>query len=277
MTGDASLKLCGMSISPRGATLKDEHRAVRRLCLLAPLALVAQPALARDLLVVGTSFPRIFEASGKPGEADGLGAELMRRAAARMGLGLRFEVLPWLRAQAMVEQGQADVLVGPYRTPEREQRFLFSRQAFYADALVFYARRNLATHWVGDFTALAQVPVAIVQGWAYGDEFERARPGLQLLSTALTVETGLLMLKRGRIELLASNERNTAPVIEALGLAQELQIINPPISFQRGHFAYTRNARGEAWRDGIDQVMSQMRATGELRELARQWHIMIPE
>jgi len=253
--------------------------AVRRWCLLAALTLAATPALARDLLVVGTQFPRVFEARGKPlaGEADGLGAELMRRAAARLGLTLRFEVLPWTRAQAMVEQGHADVLVGPYRTPEREQRFVFSRQAFYADALVFYARRNLASHWVGDFTALAQVPVAIVQGWAYGDEFERARPGLQQLSTALTVESGLLMLQRGRIELLASNERNTAPVIEALGLGAALQIQGPPIAFLRGHFAYPRNAQGESLRDSIDQVLNQLRATGELRELGRKWHIEIPE
>lgn len=255
----------------------NPHSATRRLCLLSPLALAAKPALARDVLVVGTSFPRIYETKGKPGDADGLGAELMRRAAARLGMGLRFEVLPWLRAQAMVEQGQANVLVGPYRTPEREQRFLFSRQAFYADALVFYARRALTSHWVGDFTSLAKVPLAIVQGWAYGEDFERARPGLQQLSTALTVETGLLMLKRGRIELLASNERNTTPVIEALGLTQELQLLNPPISFQRGHFAYTRNAQGEALRDSIDQVMLQLRATGELRELARKWRITIPE
>lgn len=254
--------------------------AMRRLCLVAPLALAAQPALARELLVVGTQFPRIFEARGKnplSGDADGLGAELMRRVAARLGLPLRFQVLPWLRAQAMVEQGLADVLVGPYRTPEREGRFLFSRQAFYADALVFYARRNLASHWVGDFTALAQVPVAIVQGWAYGDEFERARPSLQQLSTALTVETGLLMLKRGRIELLASNERNTAPVIESLGLTRELQVLNPPLGYQRGHFAFTRSPQGEALRDGLDQVMGQLRATGEWRELARKWHITIPE
>lgn len=251
--------------------------ATRRLCLLAPLALAAKPAHARELLVVGTSFPRIYEPTGKPGDADGLGADLMRRAAARLGMGLRFEVLPWLRAQAMVEQGQADVLVGPYRTPEREQRFLFSRQAFYADALVFYSRRNVASRWGGDFAALTKVPLAIVQGWAYGDDFERTRPGLQMLSTALTVETGLLMLKRGRIELLASNERNTAPMIETLGLGAELHVLNPPISFQRGHFAYTRNAQGEALRESIDQVMTQLRATGELRELGRKWRITIPE
>ena len=43
------------------------------------------------------------------------------------------------RAQAMVEAGLADILVGPYRTPERERRFAFAARPFYRDHMVFTA------------------------------------------------------------------------------------------------------------------------------------------
>jgi len=97
------------------------------------------------------------------------------------------------------------------------------------------------------------------------------------ISTARNVETGLLMLKRGRVELLASNERNTAPVIAAMGLSEELLPLQPPIGLLRGHFAYPRNAAGEALRLALDRALAQLRATGELRELARRWKVKSPE
>jgi len=246
--------------------------------LICLCGLAAPPVQARELRAVGTRFPRIFE----PGEtaadpAAGLGVELLSRAAARLGHSLRFESYPWLRAQAMVEQGQADILIGPYRTPEREARFLFSAQPFYEDALLFYARREQAQLWRGDYAELTPHSIGQVQGWAYGDVFEQARVQLSHLSTVRDVGTGLQMLRLGRLDLLASNERNTEPVLAQLGLAEQLQPVGPPIGHLRGHFAYPRGARGQALRDTLDQAIAEMRARGELRELARRWKVKIPD
>lgn len=257
------------------------QQRLRLTFILAPLAaLLPRHAAAepRELLVVGSPFPRIFEGGSETGGAavSGLGVDLLSRAAARLGYSLRFETYPWPRAQAMVERGQADILVGPYRTPERELRFTFSPQPFYEDALVFYARREQASNWQGDYARVAELEVAQVQGWAYGESFEQARGRLRL-STARDVATGLQMLRLGRVDLLASNERNTEPVLQQLGLAAQLQVSGPPLGQLRGHFAYPRDARGLALRDALDQAMSEMRTRGELRELSRRWNVKIPE
>jgi polar amino acid transport system substrate-binding protein len=251
------------------------HGAVTlMLCGLLWLAPVAQ---ARELLVVGTDFPRIYEPAETPGAPPtGLGVDLLTLVAARLGHSLRFEVYPWLRAQAMVERGLADILVGPYRTPERELRYSFSPQAFYEDALVFYVRREQTGLWRGNYAELRQRPVALVQGWAYGDSFERERVHLQL-STARDVVTGLHMLRLGRVDLLASNERNTQPALDRLGLSQALLPSGPPIGQLRGHFAYPRDARGQALRDELDRAMTALRASGALAELSRRWKVKIPE
>lgn len=241
--------------------------------------LFGTPVQARELLVAGGQFPRIYE-PGEGGDATpgGLGVELLSRAAARLGLSLRFTLYPWPRAQALVERGQADILVGPYRTPEREARFLFSAQPFYEDALVFYARREASPGlWRGDYAELAQRTVGQVQGWAYGEAFEQARTQLPHLTTVRDVSTGLQMLRLARLDLLASNERNTEPVLTQLGLADQLLPVGPALGQLRGHFAFPRDARGQALRDALDQVFAEMRARGELRELSRRWKVKIPE
>lgn len=248
---------------------------MRRLTIWLVLILGAASAQARDLLAVGTNFPRVFSADDA-GQLSGLAVDLLRRAALSQGLKIRFETYPWARAQAMVEQGQADILIGPYRTPERERRFLFSQLAFYEDALVFYAKRSSTALWRGDVAALRGRSIGLVLGWSYGAALEQARPSFSVSSPG-DVATGLRMLQRGRIELLASNERNTLPVLEALGLSQELVALQPPITVLGGHFAFTRNAAGELLKRGFDQALEQQRASGGLLESARQWKVRSPE
>ncbi|MCX2860475.1 transporter substrate-binding domain-containing protein [Paucibacter sp. PLA-PC-4] len=244
--------------------------------MLAALLAWAPAGQARELLVVGTEFPRIYEAAKEGGDPSGLGVDLLTLAAARLGHSLRFEHYPWLRAQAMVERGLADILVGPYRTTDREQRYLFSPQPFYEDALVFYARSAQSGLWRGDYAALGQRPVAQVQGWAYGESYEQARASLRI-STVRDVNTGLQMLRLGRVDLFASNERNTEPVLQRLGLAQELVPAGPPIGQLRGHFAYPRDKRGQVLRDELERAIAALRASGELDELSRRWKVKIPE
>lgn len=251
-------------------------KGIRRgLILLLSWALLLPWAQARELLAVGTQFPKVFEADSQ-GMPTGLAVDLLQRAAQAAGHTLRFEFYPWARAQAMVQQGQADILIGPYRTPEREPLFLFSQLPFYEDALIFYARRNSKLQWQGDVSKLEGHSVGLVKGWAYGPALEQARERLHI-STARDVATGLLMLQRGRVELLASNERNTAPVIESMALGNELQTLQPALGHLRGHFAYPRNPQGKQLSEELDRSLGELQKRGELRELARRWKVRAPE
>ncbi|HEY0955497.1 MAG TPA: transporter substrate-binding domain-containing protein [Roseateles sp.] len=250
----------------------------RRLCISAGLGwmgaqAMAQPSrAAQPLRAVGSQFARIFEGSeGQPPK--GLAVDLLGQL---FGDGLRCEWLPWPRAQLMLEQGEADILIGPYRTPEREARMLFSVRSFYSDAMVWYARRGDEARWSGEFAELAQVPVAAVRGWAYGSRFERLKTSLAQLTWVQGVESGLQMLTRRRVELFAANDRNCQPVLQRLNLADAITRCSPPLDVLHGHMAFGRSAAGEALSQRYDQTFERWLRSAEASELYRRWGVDKP-
>lgn len=139
-----------------------------------PLALAAlawaAPARAQEpeLTVVGNHAPpfRIIE----NGEFYGIYFDAMREIARRAGLRVRFTEAPLSRALAMMEKGEADIMLGPNRTPEREAfmtytgvRFPPADKAFY----VYPGSRPVAAH-----ADLAAMVVAVQRGARYYPEFD---------------------------------------------------------------------------------------------------------
>ena len=231
-------------------------------------------AQARELRVVGTFFPRVYEQT-EDGQFSGLGPAVLRELAGSLESELHFELHPWARAQRMVELGSADILVGPYRTAEREQRFAFAAEPFYQDRILFYARRDAGSTWSGDYHDLNGRRIAVVRGWVYGSQFEEVRAQLQPIMVE-SVENGLRMLMAGRIELLASNQRNTAPHLTAMALHDEVRELTPLIDVQRGYFAFPRDALHLELRRRFDEAFRQMVESGELARLAAPLEVSVP-
>jgi polar amino acid transport system substrate-binding protein len=247
----------------------------RLFAVLVSLALLLPPlALARELLAVGTDFPRIFERT-VAGEYRGLGPDILRQVLEPRGHSLRFASYPWARAQRMVELGQADILIGPYRNPAREARFAFIGPAFYRDRIVFYCRRAKSCQWSGDFRPLAGQRIGVVRAWAYGERFDAERERLELV-TVEGVDNGLRMLSLGRLEFLASNQRNTLPVLQALGLNDEIGQLEPPVDTQDGYFAFPLHGSHARLRAEFEEGFRQLVERGQLARLAAQWQVEIP-
>lgn len=244
------------------------------LGLLLSCLLLAPQAHAREWLAVGTDFPRLYEQDSQ-GRFIGLGADLLRVVLGEMGDSVRFELHPWARAQLMVAEGHADILVGPYSTPEREMRLLFSHHAFYRDRLVFYARHDLGLEWGGDYARLQGLRIAAIRGWAYGDRFDQARPRLDLRSVE-AVGNALLMLQHGRIDLLATNERNSRPWIEALPAGSLVQL-RPAIDSKDGYFAFPRREPYAALKARFDATFQRLLEDGRFARMAAEAGVQVPE
>lgn len=238
------------------------------------LGLTAASAGARELLVVGAHFERVFERRAD-GEFTGMGPDIVRMVARRNKDTVRFEIYPWARAQAMVAQGLADILVGPYKSAERLERMAFSQSAFYRDDMVFYALAGAGHAWQGDYAALEGKPIVVMNGWAYGPAFDAARPRLRI-SVANNVENGLLMLTYKHVALFASNRRNTEPVLAALKLNGQVLALPQVIQVQDGYFAFPKRASHDPVRAGFDTAFDAMIDSGELKRLGLRYDVDIP-
>ena len=231
--------------------------------------------------IVGTTFAKLFEAAASSGGAaegkpQGLAVDLLDAILVPAGYQPRYALYPWLRAQSMIERGPAQILIGPYRTPERERQMRFSRQAFYEDSLVFYARRREEGLWWGDFHALRSLRIGSVQGWVYGEGFEQARAALDV-TPVRDLNTALRMLQARRLDLIAANQRNSEPVIQELGLRDQVALCVPPFAQLRGHFAFSTDAAGAAWQALIDAGMQRLRQSGELQQMAARRGVNLPD
>ncbi len=250
-----------------------------RRALLGALALAAAPpalaelAAPRELLAVGAPFFRVFERAGA--DFTGMAPEILRVLAPQLGATLRFELYPWPRAQSMVAQGQADILIGPYKTVERLETIAFSERAFYQDEMVFYTRLGDALDWDGQFKSLRGKRIVVINGWAYGDEFEQARKELYI-NTTNSVEAALTMLALGRVDLFATNRRNTETVVATQGMLGKLVPLERIISTQRGYFGFPRRIENEATRLRFDRAFNAYVDAGELRKLGRRSGVQVP-
>jgi len=244
------------------------------LALLLPALAMPLHATARELLAVGAQFERIFDYQAS-GEYTGLGAELVRYLASRTGNTVRFRMVPWARAQAMLVQGQADILIGPYKTPDRLVSMAFSERPFYQDQIVFYARQDTGFAWEGDYSALKNRRLVMLNGWAYGSDWQRARQGLQI-SVANTVESGLKMLVHNHVDLFITNRRNTDPVINRLGYEGQVRPLARIIDSQSGYFAFPRSPEFDRLRLQFDQELNSLIDSGELKKLGRRYDVTVP-
>ena len=244
-----------------------------RLSLAFCCVLLIPPLAARELLAVGSNFPGVFEQHGS--SYSGLATSVLRQALEPLGYQVRFELYPWARAQHMVARGEADILIGPYKNAAREQLLVFSAQPFYRDHIVFYRPRGGVLRWDGDYQQLLGRRIGVVRAWFYGAGFDSRREQLELV-TVEQVENGLKMLAAGRLELLASNQRNTQPALLALGLADKLEQLETPIDLQDGYFAFPRDERYRSLREQFDRALQQMTEQGRLAQLAADWQVEIP-
>lgn len=237
-------------------------------------ASVCLPARAAERLAVGANFTHIFE-EGADGQWRGLGVDVLRLLAARAGDTISFKMYPWSRAQAMVEHAQADILIGPYKSLERQQHFDFLDLPFYRDRMLFYVRRGSKITWQGDLTALRSRRIAAVHGWHYGPQFDRLHGQLDLSEVPM-LENGVQMLALGRVDLLATNERNTAQLVSSLQLDKLLTILCPDITQLDGYLAFPRDSRYAIVRSRYNALFAEMVRSGELARLGARNGVLVP-
>jgi len=138
--------------------------------LVAALTLVAAYADAAPFKAVVNPAPpyRIIDGD----RFEGIYIDVAREAAHRAGIEIAFENLPLNRALKMMEDGEADMMLGPNRTPEREAFMVFLDHALPKEDKTLLIRPDAGD--LKTFADLRSIAVAVLRGAKYSPEFDDA-------------------------------------------------------------------------------------------------------
>jgi polar amino acid transport system substrate-binding protein len=172
-----------------------------------------QPALR----VVGSADPpyRVFRADG----AGGLYFDLLNEAVRRLGWPISYQEVPSARALRMMEAGEADLMMGLLRTPERERFLSYSQTRLPVEDKAFYTLPGAAP--VRRLEDLAGRNIVVQRGKRYGAALhDDARLQLHEVSD---YRGALEMVARGRMDVAVLPERqgDTLLAESSLGLVKQ--------------------------------------------------------
>ncbi|MBL8509851.1 substrate-binding periplasmic protein [Chitinimonas sp. JJ19] len=228
------------------------------LCLVPPVL-----AQAEVLTVVGEHAPpyRIMQDKA----CRGLYCDTMQAIARRAGFELRYVQVPMARALMMMEHGQADLMLGPNRTPERERYMVFLEAAFPPARKVFYQRADKPL--LRAYADLAGKVVSVERGKRFFEPFDS--------DTALVKD----WVSDPRIALrkVAMGRSDAALMPEQLGdwLLREdvMELVKAPwaVEGRPSHIAFSIASPRIKWRPAIEQAFAEMTREGELKAIYAQY------
>ncbi|MES9936593.1 MAG: transporter substrate-binding domain-containing protein [Sedimenticola sp.] len=141
--------------------------------LLLPVMLLLAGQVAAEeqleLRVVGNHAPpyRIIE----DGDFSGIYFDTMKELAARLQLKVRYIEVPFKRALYMMRFGNADIMLGPNRNPEREAYMVYTGATLPREDKAFYVHPE--ARGIEKYEDLASRLVLVHQGKVYFDRFDQ--------------------------------------------------------------------------------------------------------
>lgn len=236
-----------------------------RACTLWLLSALPAAAMSGSLTVavaVADDAPPLTY--GAPDAPRGLYPALIAAAFADSGQPATLRALPWRRALALLDQGQAAV-GGIYRIDRRDTRYDYSEPLF-TEHLVLVTRRGHPVH-LRALTDLAGQRIGVLAGWRYGGGFWRVRrDGRSMVNETGSDRQNFDMLRRGRLDAVLSLERVARPILRQPRYAS-LTLRLVPHGARPTYLAFSKNAHAGATLAAFNLGLRRLKQHGRYRQL----------
>jgi ABC-type amino acid transport substrate-binding protein len=237
-------------------------------CLLAPGS--SAWCHGTELLMVTLEHPpHSFSANGL---VTGASTEMLQRILTRMGYAPVFQLLPWQRAQVMIENGEAAGIYTYTQTPERLAAAYYSNPVSFTSDVLF-KRKSASITWK-TLDDLKPYLVGASERYNYPKDFlEAARQGgfrLEYVYGENANLQNLRKLKAQRIDLFICNPdvcgfiiKSKAPEFDDLNYIETL--VAPLRTFHVGFSKKWPNSK--QIRDDFNRYFDEFLKSGELKKI----------
>lgn len=247
---------------------------VRIAAALSLLAAGAVRAEGKPVLTVGTEGVYApFTFTDEQGRLTGYDVEVVRELAARAGLEVKFLPTPWEGIFLGLESRKFDLVANQIaRTPEREKKYLFTRDYLVSGAQII-VRADRGGSFAG-LESLAGLKVGTGVGSNYTkllEEFNKAHAGkpIDVRYYDGNVTTVLQDIVAGRLDATVNDRLTVGYSATKLGLG--VKPVGAPIALVPTHLVVRRDAQGEALVKKLDQALATLKEDGTLVRLSVKW------
>lgn len=233
--------------------------------LMAPLASVAAGKCERLVATGNPEYPPyLWRDPAHPERLIGANADLLEQIGKSIGVSIRVLYTgSWARAQEEARLGRVDLLAGAFLTPERLESMDYIHPAFLATDSVVWMRKDTPMPYASREDLRGLKGGTLVNN-SFGSDFDSfATQQLTLEQVpSLTQAFQKLMLKRS--DYVIYEHYPGLAVADTLGLADDLQPLEPPISSEGLYLTLAHNsACNDPWLRGqLAKKMTELTAAG---------------
>lgn len=198
---------------------------------LSPLAMAQDRT--NPITLANDEWPPFILPYGQTGKAH----ELVCEALQRSGYGCRLEVEDWDKVLEMAQSGEVDGIAAAWKNADRETYLLFS-DPYLTNRIVPVVNADFEKA-IASTEDLAGLRVALVTGYAYGDDINAAKSTFETIASTGDAQA-LQHLREGRADVALVDELEARERLESEGDA-DLLTLPTVLAFRSLHFALSRN------------------------------------
>ena len=229
--------------------------------------LISLKAFSEPLSIVGNSWPPYVE---KTHETKGLAMEIVATALQQKGYQPRINIETWSRVLEGVEIGVYDVVAAIWKTPERENKLLFSNP-YLVNQVKFIKMKSTEAKYqsLDDLTGYL---IGVVKDYAYDEAFLQSKILIKIPQNHIV--QNLLKLTKGEIDLTLGDERALRYEINHYmrGYAPQLEFLSKPLSQRSLHIAVSKqNQNAKKIVTDFNQAITKMTKDGSLDAIVKKY------
>ena len=204
------------------------------LCILL-LACLSPTALGERLRLVSDDWAPYVYSDG--GRVRGIDYEVTTEVFHRLGVEVDWQILPWKRCLALVEQGLADGVMDVFKVESRKAYMVYPAEPMSDVEFVLFQASD-RRHVIGQLDDLTGLTVGTSPGYTYDKAFSES--SVFRRESAPTHEANFGKLIRGRIDLLVTDRLVGRYLRRQLGLEQQVEELPLVVSRQTQYLGLAR-------------------------------------
>jgi polar amino acid transport system substrate-binding protein len=195
------------------------------------------------------------------GEVSGLATDLVRQVFAQMNKEVIIEVLPWARALKLMQEGGADGIYPLFKKAGREGYLAYGAMPLFIERVHLYSRLDSPIIFNGNFNKLVGRSLAVTRAFSYGERFDRQVHELFENLTVVNDEVAkFMLLERGRVDLVVSNQASADYYIEKLGLIEKVKSLGVEVDRKPSFIAFSKKSSKVDLLKEFDRLLAITRA-----------------